>query len=80
MQAAQHLVDRGVARYTAGSWSFPRDLEARDLPADMTQARRAKIETLGEAARTVAQAFALDRIGRFSLGECVVLGGEEDVA
>jgi hypothetical protein len=78
MQLAQHLVDRGLARYRSGTWSLPHELDAKDLPSDMTQARRAKIDALGAEARALAQAIALDKVGKFSLGECVVLSGHAD--
>jgi hypothetical protein len=80
MQLAQHLVDRGLARYRSGTWSLPRELDAKDLPSDMAQARREKIDALGTDARELAQAFALDKIGTFSLGECVLLSGHGDAA
>jgi len=78
MQLAQHLVDRGLARYRSGTWSLPHELDAKDLPSDMTQARRAKIDALGAEARTLAQTIALDKVGKFSLGECAVLSGHTD--
>jgi hypothetical protein len=73
MQLAQHLVDRGVARYSSGSWSLPQHLDAGDLPEDMAQARRAKVDALGPEARRLAQAFALGPSGRYTFAECVLL-------
>ncbi|HVW30857.1 MAG TPA: protein kinase [Polyangiaceae bacterium] len=79
MQLSQHLVDRGLARYRSGTWTLPREV-AKDLPSDMTQARREKIDSLGADARALARVIALDKIGKFSLGECVVLSGNADSA
>jgi hypothetical protein len=73
MQLAQHLVDRGLARYSSGSWSLPQQLDAGDLPADMAHARRAKVDALSPQARRLAQAFALGPGGRYTFGECVAL-------
>jgi hypothetical protein len=73
IQLAQHLVDRGLARYSSGSWSLPQHLDAGDLPADMAHARRAKVDALSPLARRLAQAFALGPTGRYTFGECVGL-------
>jgi hypothetical protein len=80
MQLAQHMVDTGLARYSSGSWSLPHRLDESDLPSDMTQARRARLDALGGEALRLAQAFALGPDGRFSFGECVALTDHGDAA
>jgi len=32
MELAQHMVERGLARYEAGSWSLPAQISESDLP------------------------------------------------
>src|SRR5262249_50291030 len=56
--------------------SLPRELDPGDLPADMTEARRARIDSLGDVARSLGQALALAADGRYSFGECVALAEE----
>ncbi|HVW29577.1 MAG TPA: serine/threonine-protein kinase [Polyangiaceae bacterium] len=80
VQLAQMLVDNGVARYDGGAWTLPKELDGGAIPSDMAQARRARIDALSPAAKDLARAFALDRTGRFSLGECATLSGGTDLA
>ena len=80
MQLAQHLVDRGLARYASGAWSLPQQLDASDLPTDMAHARLARIDALSPAARALARALALGPSERFTFGECVVLSGDPEIA
>jgi hypothetical protein len=78
MHLAQHLVDAKIARYDAGAWVLPRSLGESDLPADMTAARRARVDARTADARALAQAFALAPDGIYSFDECVLLAGAED--
>jgi len=59
LELAQHLVDRGSIRYTAGSWTLPVSLSADDLPRSTVLALRARIERLSPHARYLAEAQAL---------------------
>jgi len=59
MALAEHLVQRGVARYEAGGWLLPIDLSARDLPDSITSALSARIAALPADARELAEALAL---------------------
>jgi ABC-type transporter Mla MlaB component len=59
MDMAQHLVDRGVIRYAAGTWTLPSRLSADDLPRNSADAMRARIEALSPHARFLAEAQAL---------------------
>lgn len=59
MQLAQHLVDRGLARYEGGSWTLPQDPKLLSLPGGVAEAFAAKIDALSCEARTLANALAL---------------------
>jgi hypothetical protein len=59
MELAQHLVDRSVIRYAAGTWTLPSRLSADDLPSSAAAATRARIELLSEQASFLAEAQAL---------------------
>jgi hypothetical protein len=78
MHLAQHLLDTGLVAFASGVWVLPQQLDADDLPRDMTEARRAKIATLGVEARALAQSFALGPSGRFTFDECVLLSEHGD--
>jgi hypothetical protein len=75
MRLAQHLVDAGLVRYRAGAWTLPSQLNEADLPPNIRQAQRARIETLGRSARELASALALCPDLSFSLEECGRLSG-----
>ena len=59
MELAQHLVDRGLARYAAGSWSLPAQLDEHDLPADLTASLLARVSRVGADARELIDALCL---------------------
>ena len=59
LEAANHLVDTGVARFAEGQWVLPRRLEDLGLPASVDQAEDAKIASLGVDARRLCQSLAL---------------------
>ena len=59
MELAQHLVDRGLARYEAGSWTLPADLGAHDLPANLAASLLARVERVSADARELCDALAL---------------------
>jgi hypothetical protein len=59
MDMAQHLVDRQVIRYAAGTWTVPSRLSAEDLPRSAADAIRARIERLSPLARYIGEAQAL---------------------
>jgi hypothetical protein len=71
MDIAQHLVERGLARYAAGSWLLPSRLDERDLPATLAEALVARLSALGPDAhallevQAVADGEALD-VGAYS--------------
>src|SRR5262249_5989192 len=70
MRLAQHLVDRGVVRYAAGAWTLPREIDAGDLPASLSEALSSRLAALPEAARGLACGVALCPDQSFSFEEC----------
>jgi tetratricopeptide (TPR) repeat protein len=78
MQLGQHLVDKGVIRYRAGSWSLPGALDASDLPSGMAQALRARVDMLGAHARTLAQTIARAPDRPFAFEDCLALAQPAD--
>ncbi|HKU40201.1 MAG TPA: protein kinase, partial [Polyangiales bacterium] len=59
LDVAQHLVESGLARYSAGSWLLPAQLDERALPATLGGALAARLETLGPDARALAEVQAV---------------------
>ncbi|HMI90113.1 MAG TPA: protein kinase, partial [Polyangiales bacterium] len=59
MTLAEHLVDHGVARYEAGSWSLPGVLPAHALPESLTAALQERVDEIPDSARELAQTLAL---------------------
>jgi Protein kinase domain/AAA ATPase domain len=66
MDMAQHLVDRQLIRYAAGTWTLPEGLSAADLPRSGEDALRAKLSRLSAAARDIAEAQSLAYYELFS--------------
>ncbi len=80
MQLAQHLVDKGVVRYEAGTWMLPNRIEAGDLPRSMAETFKAKAEKLNPDARRLAQTLALTPGQSLSFEECLILSDRRDKA
>ncbi|HKP56684.1 MAG TPA: serine/threonine-protein kinase [Polyangiales bacterium] len=59
LELAQHLVDRGLIRYTSGSWTLPSRWSENDLPRSATVALQARIAGFSELARVLSEAQAL---------------------
>jgi tetratricopeptide (TPR) repeat protein len=65
MELAHHVVDRGIARYEAGSWSLPPTLSERVLPNTLAASLEARLQALSEDARElcdvtcVAEGYAI---------------------
>ncbi len=78
MQLAQHLVDRNVARFSAGAWTLPGDLRAIDLPETVAQARKAQVDSLSESSRELGRILALCDDLSFTFDECLQLFGSEN--
>src|SRR5262249_48649472 len=58
MALCEHLVERGVARYEAGSFTLPARLAPGDLPESLGAGLAARIAALPADARELAQALA----------------------
>jgi tetratricopeptide (TPR) repeat protein/tRNA A-37 threonylcarbamoyl transferase component Bud32 len=59
MELAQHMVDRGLARYEAGRWSLPVRLVENDLPKTLSDSLALRLNQLGPDARELAEALAV---------------------
>jgi AraC-like DNA-binding protein len=59
MDLAQHLIDKHVIKYTAGTWTLPGALAASDLPSSAEEAILLRIEAFSPLARFLAEAQAL---------------------
>jgi hypothetical protein len=59
IEMAQHLVDRGLIRYVAGTWTLPSRMAAEDMPRSAAQASAARLAGLSQHARFLAEAQAL---------------------
>lgn len=59
MDLAQHLVERGLARYAAGSWLLPSRLDEGDLPATLSEALMTRLSALGPDARALLEVQAV---------------------
>jgi len=59
MQLARHLVDTKVARYAAGRWVLPAEIDPSDLPRDFGAAVTAALEHLSPGALSLARALSL---------------------
>jgi hypothetical protein len=73
MLLAQHLVSEGAIRYRTGSWTLPSQFHAAVLPSSMTDALRARVEKLSDAARSLARGLAGASEERFDFEECALL-------
>jgi hypothetical protein len=59
MELAQHLVDTGRARYEAGSWVLPRQLDESDLPHTLAESLQSRLSELSANARELLEVLAL---------------------
>ena len=78
MLLTQHLLDRGVVRYSGTAWMLPDSIDATMLPETMAQAFRAAVLALSSESRGIGRAFALCHDQSFSAEECLVLMGHQD--
>jgi hypothetical protein len=69
VEIARNLVDRGIARYQAGSWLLPNVLSANDLPPTLMAARVSRFAMLGQDARDLAGALSLCEPGLLALSD-----------
>jgi serine/threonine protein kinase len=66
LELAQHLVDRGLIRYTSGQWILPDKLSADDLPQSAAATMQARVARFSPQARFLAEAQALAFDAEFS--------------
>jgi hypothetical protein len=59
MELLQQLIDRGLARYEAGSWRLPAQPDDVQLPATLADSLRGRLEQLSPDALELAQALSL---------------------
>ena len=78
LRLCQHLLDRGVLGYRAGSWVIPDRFAGFELPGSMAQAFASTAQALDPDARALGQAFAACPDDAFTLDECVALSGHGD--
>jgi tetratricopeptide (TPR) repeat protein len=78
MELAQHLVDRKVARYQAGSWGLPPSLNQSDLPQSLSAAHAVRLSALGQEARELGEALSLTDPALLSLQDYPALTGHGD--
>ncbi|HET8934672.1 MAG TPA: serine/threonine-protein kinase [Polyangiales bacterium] len=80
MRLAQHLVDQGLARYTAGAWSLPKHLDTNDFPASVAQLMSDRVASISPGARQLGRALALCPELSFSFAEAQQLGGQSSLS
>ena len=76
MDVAQHLLDKRVIQYAAGTWTLPAQLSSSDLPSTGAEAIRARVAALSPLARYLGQAKALAYHETLSHEECRSLAAE----
>ncbi|MET0386105.1 MAG: serine/threonine-protein kinase [Polyangiales bacterium] len=59
LELAEHLVEAGLARYEAGTWSLPAQLAENDLPRSMASSLRERVGERSEDARELLELSAL---------------------
>lgn len=62
MELAQHLVERGIARYEAGTWIVPQQLSEHDLPHSIAATLLARVDALSDDARELAELTAVSEL------------------
>jgi hypothetical protein len=78
MELAQHLVDRGLARYEAGRWSLPARLDQRDLPDTLSDSLAHRLAQLSPDARELADALGIADGQQLSIASYRRLTGHGD--
>ncbi|MEY4582318.1 MAG: hypothetical protein RL701_7021, partial [Pseudomonadota bacterium] len=67
IELAQHLVDRGVARYEVGAWSLPGEISEHDLPPSMASSLLTRVNVLPADARELAELTAVTELAGLTL-------------
>jgi tetratricopeptide (TPR) repeat protein len=79
IELARHLVDRAVVRYVDGVWAIPEEPRVEGLPSELKTAMDARVASLGERARAVAEALSVHG-GDLTLDLCVALAHDTSEA
>jgi Protein kinase domain/AAA ATPase domain len=69
MELAQHLVDAGVIRCQLGGYLLPDLISSQDLPTNLGDALRARVQRLSAAAQTLASTLAISGGAALSVEE-----------
>jgi tetratricopeptide (TPR) repeat protein len=80
LELAQHLVDRGLARYAAGSWALPARLDEGDLPSSLAASLARRLSELSADAQELAGALALADGDALMLADYAMLTSHGDGA
>jgi tetratricopeptide (TPR) repeat protein len=80
MLLCERLVERGTARYQAGSWSLPSSLSKDDLPVSLTALIAARVAALGQDARELGEVLSLTDETAFGPAEYVALTSHREPA
>jgi hypothetical protein len=59
LELIEHMVDRGLARYSNGSWTLPGHLSEAGLPQTRIEMHAERIESLGAQARSLAELLSI---------------------
>ena len=59
LEFAQHLVDKGLARYEAGTWALPLNLADGDLPQSLSARLAGRFASLSDDARELCEALCV---------------------
>jgi hypothetical protein len=78
MNLAQHLIDRQVIKYTAGSWTLPTSLSAEDLPSSAEELILIRIAALSPLARFFGEVHALAFLELFTRADYAALRPDFD--
>jgi hypothetical protein len=79
MTLAEHMVDREVARYEAGSWTLPSAVTAETLPESLTAALALRAGEIPEPARELAQTLALTDVAALAPHNLAALLAQGDL-
>lgn len=79
VELAEHLVRNRIVRDIQGAWVLPLELHEEDLPGSVHAVQAARVASLPELERRLAEALAVHR-GRLSLELCLEMAKVEGIA
>jgi hypothetical protein len=77
MELAQHLVNQGVIRYDAGTWTLPDEIAQAEIPSSLEAAFTERIRALSPLARRLAECHALAVYRELTRDDYKLLAGGE---